>query len=68
MTFCLDKLRTLTDLRNVREELNRHLNENINYTIKLNENKFSFYKRKVNASLILEKKEKGVHTHMKKAN
>lgn len=55
MTFFHDKFRTLSDLRNVREELNRHLNENINYTIKLNENKFPFYEEKVNAILNLRK-------------
>lgn len=67
MTFFHDKFRTLGNLRNVREELNRHLNKNINYTIKLNENKFYFYERKVNASLISEK-EKKEFKHRKKAN
>lgn len=68
LTFFHDKFRTLSDLRNVREELNRHLNENINYAIKFNENKFSFYEEKVNASVNLGKKRRDVQIHSTKAN
>lgn len=63
MTFFHDRFSSLSDSRNVREELNGHLNENINYTIKLNENKFSFYEKKVNVNLILEGEKKSILTH-----
>lgn len=64
MTFFRDEFRALSNLRNVKEALNRHLAKNINYEIKLNENKFYLYEKKVNASLISEKEKEKKNTHI----